>query len=354
MFDWPLSSSVAYLTGGTSRIPRLVHYSSASWERSVRNKHSLFADYGIGTADRGAICTPFEPWSIGRIHMEAALRTGAKVLPLGLTLDQDATLRILADFNPTFICGGARYLARAGRRLREIVPSFGRPAYLFVAGEKLLSQLRSECAAVWDAKVVDIYGMAEFDMVGYEAPHKQGEFKLSSDLLYALRVESGHTSEMLRPGMTGELAIRSDATGAWHYTGDVVTVVHADDHASEIPSCISIVFDHRLETTIVLGEGTKIIEAQIVKLLDDAQLSYGQLRVYRTNQGDRLVLAIPAASTLSDADIIAALFDANVDLADSVRCKIADVTVSREAAESLFHTSRGKAPLIVEIADDPP
>lgn len=347
MLEWPTGSRVGYLTGGTTREPRLVYYSEDRWRRVVETKREMFAAYDIGARDRGAICTPFEPWSIGRVHLEGALLTGASALPLGLTLDQDVTLRMLADFAPTFICGGARYLCRAGQRLKQLGLTPGNPNYLFVAGEKLLPQLRAECSSLWGGRVVDVYGMAEFDLVGYEAPEKEGHFLLTDTLEYAIHTLDGSMAGV-QPKMRGELAIRSSREKPWHLTGDVVTVVGSPATSQTT----RVIFEHRLEATLVLGEGTTIIEGQVSKLLDLFNLAYGQLQVHRAPRCDRLHLIVPTSTAVDDNEIVAALFENNVDLADSVRCNVAEITVRREPEERLVVTSRGKLPLIVEVTDD--
>lgn len=348
--SFPQGATTAYITGGTASYPRVIYYSPQRWEQAIEAKARMFADYSIGEGDLGAICTPFEPWSIGRVHLEGALRTGASALPLGLTLATDATLEILASCSPTFICGGARYLAKAGARCKELYPRIKPPNYIFVSGEKLTEELRRKTEAAWGGQVVDVYGMAEFDLVGYERPGKSGVFQLTEQFEYGLLERPGVITPT-KPNRSGELCIRRRQDEDWFPTGDFVTVRGQSDHTSHARQ-VSVCFEHRIDVTVSLGEGSFVSEKQLTALSKLFDIEFLQLHVVRQDRADLIRLLLPRDFPQSDNEVVKALFNLNLDLADAVTSSAIELIVSRCSQDELKATERGKQPLVVEVKDD--
>ncbi len=349
----PTHGTLHFLTGGTTRQARLVPCDADRWRRVVAIKAKLLQAHGVGRQHRVAVCHPFSPWSIGQVHVEGALSCGSDVYPFGLNAHSPEILRMLAAAAPSHVCGGARYLIRLGKLAKELglslhLPSGGKA---FVAGEPLERAVREECEALWQAPVVDVYGMAEFDSIGVELG-SAGRIALVDDFEYALDEGNGHETAP-SAGRSGELWIRHPGETAWHATGDRVSVAGpcgVDGFSVEVG------LEGRLDHAINFSDGSAISESQVEQVARQfsPELRAFQVQVFRPPGGDIIrAVCVPRGKSLvvDFAAIRDRVINANVDIADSfdkgvIRDCIVDVYPSENV---LVQTARGKRPLLVRM-----
>jgi phenylacetate-coenzyme A ligase PaaK-like adenylate-forming protein len=256
-------------------------------------------------------------------------------------------LNVLADFDPTHICGGARYLIRGGRSLAgRLNPNVRRVC--FVAGEPLNEISRDKCAKIWNASVVNVYGMAEFDMIGAELPLRPG-LSLVRDFRYGLITEPNTKPASLAPGAVGELAISLETSDTWHFTGDIVKV-----RAGSEAEGWTIDFVERARLTAMFADGAMIVQDHISEVLQKfPELQFIQACVTHRYDGDRLELLCVA--TAAEAEEIPQralelLLETNVDLNDAYKHGVVTEISARWASEDeLRKTERGKCPPLIEI-----
>lgn len=351
--DAPTRGTLHFLTGGTTRQARLVACDEARWRHVVAVKAKLLRAHGVGPRHRVAVCHPFSPWSIGQVHVEGALSCGSDVYPFGLNAHSPEILHMLAAASPTHVCGGARYLIRLARLAGEFGLALHLPpgGKVFVAGEPLEPAVRDECAALWQAPVVDVYGMAEFDSLGVELG-SAGNVALVDDFEYA--IDSGNGQETApTAGRSGELWIRQRGESAWHATGDKVSIYGP---CSTEGFSVEVKLEGRLDHAINFSDGSAISEAQVELLARQfsKELRAFQVQVFRPPGGDVIrAVCIPRGNSLIvDFEAIrAGVINANVDVADSfdkgvIRDCIVDVYPSENV---LVQTARGKRPLLVRM-----
>jgi phenylacetate-coenzyme A ligase PaaK-like adenylate-forming protein len=232
-----------------------------------------------------------------------------------------------------------------GIRLQQRGGKIGldRNAVIFVAGEQLTSVDRSLCEKVWDARVVDVYGMAEFDMVGFETASQPGEFSLIPEFGYALLPEQGLPLTSPAIGTIGELLIRAESQAAWHRTGDRVVV--KSDFAVERKW--RVCFVGRLNESVTLADGTTITSEHVDTLQQSLGFQFVQVIVERGQVADLIRIRVPEDQSRPCSEVETAFANANIDLADAVFYGVAKFRVEFIASGSLTRTPRGKVPRIM-------
>lgn len=339
---------ILYLTGGTTATPRIVRYSRERWKRSVGAKRRLLERWNVTASSRVAVCHPMAPWAIGHVFSEAALEAGGTVLPLGLTAQLPAFSKILREFEPTHICASAANLIGWANALGETPLGV---KILFVAGEKLTIRLRTDAERAWSARVVDIYGMAEFDMVAAELPGANG-LSLVAHLTARLRVgESGDMVE-LAPGRSGELCLREADEDPWFRSGDAVSVVDYGDFWNLGTPVPAISFLTRLDGAICFSDGAMLSPIHMSHLAEAfPSLQQLQAVVCRRIGGDvvelRGVRATDDERDVTSEMLVTKLLELAVDLADSYKygC-VAAISCKFVNQRDLIRTDRGKIPLV--------
>jgi phenylacetate-coenzyme A ligase PaaK-like adenylate-forming protein len=345
-----------YLTGGTTGRPRLIRYDRSRWNQVVHAKMRILQAYGVGADDRVLICHPFAPWAIGPVHAEAAWLCGAHVFPVGLGFDTPEIMELIREFAPTRIAGGARILIR----LHELLLRGGRApesaSTLFVAGSPLTPEVRQEAAACWNAVVVDVYGMAEFDALGAEIDGSNGVLLLPH-LDFALRGNDGSVAACT-PGASGELLVRWTLNDEWVATGDSVKIVGQRAWPGDTRQVPAVALLGRMQPTLHLSDGSAISEAQVSMVQRRfAAVKYLQLFCETESGRDVLVARVVLlrdGAAAEDVDslvegLIRAIREINIDVADAVRSNSIGAVRALICSEGdLFVTTRGKMPLVVQ------
>jgi phenylacetate-coenzyme A ligase PaaK-like adenylate-forming protein len=349
-FQWHQSARLVYLTGGTVRRPRMITYTAARYQQSVRATAEVLLCHGVGPFHRVAVCHPFDPWAIGGVFRDAALLCGAGVLPLGLNVLAESLWASLLRHDPTVICGSASVLLRLGNRLSAHGPLRSRPRLIFHAGEPLPASLRQECAEMWRAKVINVYGNAEFDTLACEGIIREGLI-LSPHLQYALFNSARRKPSSLVAGQTGELLIRSTVLARWFRTKDSVRVLRSSARDDGLwPG--SLVIEHlgRLDNSIQLPDGTVVHANSIHALQRRLPIVALQVHSYRRTKHPRLrILVIPSNGTQLRPQIVRrALLQECFELSDAVRHDVVGLSVKIAKLHEVARTDRGKVRIFVE------
>lgn len=368
------SGRIHYLTGGTTRLPRVISYDARRWARSVGVTRDVLAAHGVDATSRIAICHPFAPWAIGMVFAEAALQCGASVYPLGLYAGQPSFRHLLTNIAPTHLCATARNLITWAEGAGPITSANGhdgnghhalesilqgdangnghhptRRRVAFVAGEMLTEANRVACAEAWSADVVNVYGMAELDTVASELPGVEG-------LVLTPTLEAGILTDgsIAAPtdGMRGGLMLRDRADGRWYRTGDLVSVTGRTSPDAPWPSSWIIEVLGRQEETVTLSDGTMIGSDHIRHITESRpEVTRVQLVVRRTLRGDEIEIRCVLSDACADPprEIIPLFLESSIDIADSHRHGvIVSVTAIATSEAELVTTPRGKIPTFVE------
>ncbi|MDX2085350.1 MAG: AMP-binding protein [Candidatus Melainabacteria bacterium] len=355
---------IHYFTGGTVAEPKQITYTAERWHRSLFIKQRLLAAYGVNAQAKVLVCYPFSPWSIGSIFTEASLYCGAEVLPLGNHSTQAGMIESILSFQPTHICSTARNLIYLAHRLKALSPKNWRPEFTtaFVAGEVLKQPVREKASSLWQAQIVNVYGMAEFDMLGSELPDLPNTLSLVPEFDYAIRELASSEESLLESnyiplelGIQGELMVKERGSSQWYATADHIQVVGQTPSLwMEQSNLVQIQVLGRMNESVSLADGTKIIGAQVDKvLLDHPDLNHVQVTVNKSKNGESIHIdCVPKTERqLPDRQKIRqSLLKYNIDLVDSVRSgyisKI-DVRFIQEA--ELQRSIRGKIPRLLEV-----
>jgi acyl-coenzyme A synthetase/AMP-(fatty) acid ligase len=353
-----MSGRLTFITGGTSRTARLIEYNDARWQRSVRCKAAIFRSNGIDTSSRVAVCHPFAPWSIGQVHVEGALACGASVFPFGLSVNTPEIQDFLMAVQPSHLCGGARNLIRIAQALRKrsSAPSLPAGGALLVAGEMLTQVVRDQCEDEWQARVVNVYGMAEFDALGAELPGFNGVCLLD-EFEFSLNVDDRFIE--LAEGAVGTLAVRGKGDTEWHNSGDIVEVLQSGPLKGAF--CHSIVIVGRADVIVNFADGSAISEIQVLDMLSKLpELRALQIQVFTPDERGEVirVICVPNGPVTSfDFERVRDLVrNLNVDVADSFKAGvIRDCVIDIYPTErALVETARGKRPLAFSHVAKPP
>lgn len=339
-----------YLTGGTTAGPRQVQYDRRRWRRSVAIKAEMMRAHGVGPNSRIAVCHPFDPWSIGGIHRDAALACGAHVLPLGLSAGTPAMLSVLAGFGPDFICGTSSLVALW---LQDVAMPRG-PITLLHAGEPLRPDDREACERRLGRPIVNIYGLAELDAVGCELESGSG-FLLTPDFTYRL-IDRDGVPVSLDQGASGALQVRESRCADWVSTNDHVVVLGFAPPQSRLwPGAATVAHVHRLDHAVDLPDGSAISAAQ-VRAAEGALAGDGvaalQVQVSRPS-GRRAEVALVAVRRDGHeprAELVRSrMLAVACDLADAEASGAVSIIVRVTDGEKVLRTQRGKFSSVVLV-----
>jgi acyl-coenzyme A synthetase/AMP-(fatty) acid ligase len=220
---------------------------------------------------------------------------------------------------------------------------------IFVAGAPVSDDMRRQAGADLNLPVVDIYGMAQFDMVAASLPGDPG-LALVPYFEYSLAMDNGECVQ-LRTGLVGDLRIRR-SRDTWHRSGDIVEVLgEALWPAKTKQATHRIRVLGRANVAITLADGSSLTELQVRDLLKRKypQVQELQVQLQHTQAGDALdILCVPRDGSAVDLEALRAdVMAANVDINDSFRAGVAIHCGARIVKfDDLVVTARGKIPLV--------
>jgi phenylacetate-coenzyme A ligase PaaK-like adenylate-forming protein len=342
------------LTGGTLKTPRRIVYDRERYMKSVEVTREILVAHGVCTGMRVVVCHPFEPWAIGGVFRDAALACGAVVLPLGLTAGEPALRDVLVADRTDVLCGTATLLVRWRDELdREGRPRARSRRLVFHAAEPLRPTVREACSRAWNARVVDVYGMAEFDSVASDGPDRPGLI-LSPHLRYGLGNGSGNRVRALAAGAEGELLIFRKQSRRWHRTRDLVRVIEKVPPKEALwPKSWRIEHLGRSDDALKLPDGSLLSVQHLEAVIRDFPgIGYVQGRLNRRSSGPTQLKLLASPTGLSPlpshARLKRAILAHCLELADSVKHAVVALEVAFVDESRLVRTDRGKVKPFVE------
>lgn len=332
-----------------------MEYTRDRYGESVEVTRQILFAHGVKLGIRVIVCYPFDPWAIGGIFRDSALACGAQVLPLGLNVGEPSLTSTIVGFDPHVICGSASLLVQWHKQLGiDRTLSKATERIIFHAGEPVRSSVRGECANLWNARIVDIYGMAEFDSIGSEGTFDSG-LTLSPHLQYALRVPMAEHPEELAENAEGELLIRTNGTRNWHRTRDLVRVLNKSSDSDQLwPGSWRIKHISRTDHSLKLPDGSLISAEQVESAVQDCKgVGYVQLQLIHNSKGRaaelRILVSISDKSIApTPTELKSLLLSKCLELADAVKYRAVSMKVSFVASSRLVQTRRGKVKMFVE------
>jgi phenylacetate-coenzyme A ligase PaaK-like adenylate-forming protein len=318
----------------------------------VEVTRQILKAHGVCKAKRVVVCHPFDPWAIGGVFRDAALACGAKVLPLGLSSLDQSLREVLVAFDPIVLCGSASLLIRLGQSLRhDGLRVTNHQRVVFHAGEPLTLSARVACRDLWNSKVINVYGSAEFDSIASEGRTRQGLI-LSPHLKSALSFGVRCKPLPLKPGLEGELLLRLTGQTNWRRTRDRVRVL---DRSREEDGLWlnSWRFEHlgRTDTSLQLPDGSLVRESSILALAQRLPIGQVQVHSFRTHTSAKLRVLVTSdgAPTVLNGNMVRrAILHESFELGDAVKHGVAKLSVSIVDNSKLERTRRGKVVTFVE------
>jgi phenylacetate-coenzyme A ligase PaaK-like adenylate-forming protein len=300
------------------------------------------------------VCFPSFPWSIGSIFAEASLRNGYNVFAPGLNATNPRILDMIQTFRPNVICSSPRFLIRLESLLKKNEQDLRNmhKRLAFVAGEYLSLELRQNLSLSWNFDIIDIYGMAEFDTVGFQSCLHSQNLVLIPIYEYAILFEDKIIP--LNPGVTGRLLIKEYVDKAWHITDDVIKIVQKVkiDLYTEPVWCFKIL--GRIANSVTLTDGTQITETVVDHLRkENPMIKDFQISINHSLNGDDILINCSSVYNLNvEGKIIHDFLHSSADIEDSYsKSIIKRVSVKFLPFEKFTETPRGKIPLIMESDD---
>jgi phenylacetate-coenzyme A ligase PaaK-like adenylate-forming protein len=328
-----------------------VSYDRRRYQASVDVTAEVLSAHGVNSESRVWVAHPFDPWAIGPIFRDAALVLGAWVVPTGLVGGEPSVLSLVLQQAPDVVCAPAGLLVRwlRGAKLPASVSSGGQgDRIVFHAGEPLLPPVARECAKLWKGRLVNIYGLAEFDTVAAESNTCDGSLRLTPRFDYRLRLANGRAVG-LRPGGEGTLLIRRGRSGTWHDTRDLVRIACGPSRTSALwPETHSLQLLGRSDLTLKLPDGSSISEEQVLAAARGLrQVTQLQVRYARDLAAVTVVFESARYTPALVKTVKSQLLERCVELADSVKHGVVSLKVRRRATVG-DRTSRGKLVTLLE------
>ncbi len=307
--------------------------------------------HGVCVDSRVLVCHPFDPWAIGSVFRDAALACGAKVLPLGL-LAAEASLRsIIEDFRPNTICGSANIVLQwhAEHGLASLFEA--QPLYVH-AGSPLSSNVQHGIRDIGMSRMVNVYGMAEFDTVAVQGT-TVADLILAPQLDFRVADEGGKFFA-LESKLEGELHIREQGRAEWIGTGDRVRVVGQSPSGEPLwPGNWMIKHLGRVDDVLLLPDGAGLGAEQVRSAIERfSNIGQWQIRRRRLSGAPELLelrcelvgAYIPGLTAAIKKSLLAEC----LELADSIRHGSVALNVVVSQSPGFESTLRGKLRLFVE------
>ena len=193
--DWYRSSS-----SGSTGEPFQVYYDPRAWAR-LKYLVKLRARYacGLRTGDRVALLDTVAP-----ANETPQLGWGVRRARISVLQPAEAAAAALRKFAPDVVYGLPSALLEVGRVL-ETQGQQVRVRAIFTSGELLHRAARENLAALFQARVFDVYGTSETKEIAWEC--SQGRMHLNRDVVHLESVDEA--GRPLPPGVEGDLVATS-------------------------------------------------------------------------------------------------------------------------------------------------
>lgn len=147
--------------------------------------------YGLRAWTRGALLLASAPGRMGGPLRRLARRLRLGVLWIPCLQEPAEILAELRRFRPVAIGGLSGVIDRVAQEMSEEDRRLLRPRWVLVGGEVLTEAMRSRIGEAFGARVLDMYGSWEFDLLAWEC-EETGEYHVCDDgLLLEVEGDSG-------------------------------------------------------------------------------------------------------------------------------------------------------------------
>jgi phenylacetate-coenzyme A ligase PaaK-like adenylate-forming protein len=343
--SWGAASRLIYVSGASTGPPKEIVYSFGKYVESVETTAMVLSAHGVAGNERVAILQPFDPWAIGPIFRDAALLCGATVLPLGLNGYKEAFLDVLRSFKPSFLCGSASLISSLNFFCNKDNSLLG----IFHAGEPLRESGYRRMLQM-SRRVVDIYGMAEFDTIAATGV-TNNSLILSPNFDYMLLTHAGEQLQIAE-GLTGELLIRRPEDFGWCETGDQVRIESKSDATEALwPLQWTIRHLGRNDARIKLPDGSNISSGQLQMLSQRVPaIETLQLQISSLNRTQlRLLVSFRSGDANGFFSIRKEFLNICCELADAIAHGVISLHIVEVSQLDFFRSERGKVLPLVEI-----
>ncbi len=169
-------------SGGTYGKRKLIFRTNNDIQKSVKTAVSMFLCGGINPKDKIAILQPFDLWNIGHIALLTFRKMGVLSIPIGLSMDNEAILDILAVTQCNIVYGTPSKIMTLAKLNKKVELTL-KINKVFCAGEPILDVHRENIKKIWNAEIYGIYGSEETDGIGVECDYHYGYHILDENLV---------------------------------------------------------------------------------------------------------------------------------------------------------------------------
>ncbi|MGE4555049.1 MAG: phenylacetate--CoA ligase family protein [Candidatus Paceibacterota bacterium] len=338
-------------SGGTYGKRKLIFRTNNDIQKSVKTAISMFLCGGITPKDIIAILQPFDLWNIGHIALLAFREIGALSIPIGLSLDNETILNILAMTKCNIIYGTPSKIITLAELSKKQAVSF-KIDKVFCAGEPILQVHRETIKHLWNAEIYGIYGSEETDGIGAECDYHCG-YHIFDEFLV---VEILHPKTLLpaednkgalvvtKLGYSGTVLLR-------YLLGDLVEITK--DPCKCGRKEIRIFPKGRIKEVIWLYDGTKV---PLQSIEDALNMIFGKIPQYQIivqniSKGNIITLKILMEKDISikmKKELNKILIKSSQDLEEGINKKEIKLFIESFKDPSKFvYTERGKIPKVI-------
>lgn len=336
-------------SGGTYAKRKLIFRTNNDIYKSVKTAVSMFLCGGINLRDKIAILQPFDLWNIGHIALLTFRKIGVLSIPIGLSMDNEGILDILATTQCNIVYGTPSKTTT----LAELSKKVGLTLNInkvFCAGEPILEVQRESIRNIWNGEIYGIYGSEETDGIGAECDYHCDYHIFDENLVVEIL-----NPETLLPAEDNKGGLAVTKLG---YTGSVLVRYLLGDLVEIIkPPCecrrkeLRILPRGRIKEVVWLYDGRKISLQSIENSLNLVfrEIPQYQVLVENTSKGSMLLLKVLARSdNLIKKNLKKIIAKSSQDIEEGVNRQ--EIKLSIELLEDpsrFICTERGKAPKII-------
>jgi len=336
-------------SGGTYGKRKLIFRTNNDIRKSVKTATLMFLCGGIKSTDKIAILQPFDLWNIGHIALLTFRRIGALSVPIGLSVDNESILNILATTKCNIIYGTSSKVTTIAELSKKLNLTL-KIDKVFCAGEPIL-QCHRECVKnIWNAEIYGIYGSEETDGIGAECDYHCGYHIFDETLLIEIlnpetllpAEENKGALIVTKIGYSGTVLLR-------YLLGDLVEI------AKETCKCgreeLRIFPRVRIKEVIWLYDGRKVSLQSIENALNMIfyEIPLYQIVVKNAPEGSILTLKILTKNNnLIKKNFNKIIAKSSQDIEEGINKREVKLSIKLLKDPSEFiYTERGKIPKII-------
>jgi hypothetical protein len=212
-----------------------------------------------------------------------------------------------------------------------------------------MESIRISLSQLWGAKVLDVYGSAEHDMVAGEFASRKG-FLLAPAYEYNL-VSADKQILSPSPGMTGSLAIRRRGQVDWSFTPDRILVLENTTEVESWSQSLPFKLLGRLDSSVSTPDGAVLTEGHVAEIA--RRIGASAIQVLVDQLQDRTKMSFCCVFEANGLDVALKTLEDEVkilsaDLGDSIKFGCLQLSIRNVKIEQLELTVCGKLKPIIE------